>query len=193
LGDHRLSHHSHHQASQLILAPRKGKGVCKVSKTIKKDNVIASNLLLLASTKWIVGNVFFITGITQSWLNLHMKFYQGTDPNIGEPGFLSDHCQVPFFLMIKDIEEMKLHWQAHDTFSKFTTKVEEMSNKKLQMVSGAFLNKMQTQIQKHNKPYLLTRNLVRFVFSEWQTSQAVAQFLKAFTFRVLLLCSNTWP
>jgi hypothetical protein len=30
-----------------------------MTKTIKKDNIIALNLLSLASSEWIVGNVFF--------------------------------------------------------------------------------------------------------------------------------------
>jgi hypothetical protein len=34
------------------------KGVCNMTKTIEKDNVIASNLLSLASSEWIVGDVF---------------------------------------------------------------------------------------------------------------------------------------
>jgi hypothetical protein len=93
-----------------------------MTKTIEKDNVTASNLLLLASSEWIVGDVFFITGITKSWLNPQMKFYQGMDPNIGEPGFLSFHCQVCFFLMIKDINKMKNNWRGHEAFSKFSTK-----------------------------------------------------------------------
>jgi hypothetical protein len=158
------------------------KGVCNMTKTIEKDNVIASNLLSLASSEWIVGDVFFIAAIAKSWLNPHMKFFQGPDPNVGEPGFLSYHRQVRFFLMMDDINRMKRNWRGHEAFSKFASKVDEMTNEHLkklkeEMVS-AFLTKMSTQIRKHNKRYLLTRNLVRAVFSEWQTGQAVAQFLK---------------
>jgi hypothetical protein len=111
-----------------------------------------------------------------------MKFFQGPDPNIGEPGFLSYHRQVRFFLMMDDINRMKRNWREHKAFSKFATKVDGMTNERLkklkeEMVS-AFLTKMTMQIRKHNKRYLLTRNLVCSVFSEWQTGQAVAQFLK---------------
>jgi hypothetical protein len=49
---------------------------------------------------------------------------QGADPNLGEPGFLSYHRQVRFFLMMEDINRMKRNWQGHEAFSKFTTKVE---------------------------------------------------------------------
>jgi hypothetical protein len=37
-----------------------------MNKTIEKDKIIASNLLPLASSKWIVGNVLFITAIAKS-------------------------------------------------------------------------------------------------------------------------------
>jgi hypothetical protein len=99
----------------LLLAKR----VCNMTKTNEKDNVIASNLLWLASSEWIVGDVFFIAAIAKSWLNPHMKVYQGTDPNIGEPAFLWFHRQVCFFLIIKDIHTMKHNWQTHKDFSHF--------------------------------------------------------------------------
>jgi hypothetical protein len=158
------------------------KGVCNMTKTVEKDNVIASNLLSLASSQWIVADVFFVAGVAKSWLNPHMRFYQGIDQNIGEPGFLSYHRQVRFFLMMEDIIGMKRNWRGQESFSQFSSLVDQMSDLKLrklkeEMVS-AFLTKMKTQIRKHNKRYLLTRNLVRAVFSEWQTGQAVAQFLK---------------
>jgi hypothetical protein len=107
------------------------KGICNMTKTIKKDKVVTSNLLLLASSEWIVGDVFFIAAIAKSWLNPHMKFFQGPDPNVGEPGFLSYHPQVHFFLMMEDINRMKRNWRGHKAFSKFANKVDKMTNKRL--------------------------------------------------------------
>jgi hypothetical protein len=79
--------------------------------------------------------------------------------------------------MMEDNNGMKCNLQGEETFSKFSTKVDKMSNERLkklkeEMVS-AFLTKMTTHIQKHNKCYLLRRNLVCSVFSEWQTGQAI--------------------
>jgi hypothetical protein len=34
------------------------------------------------------------------------------------------------------------------------------------------------QVQKHNKRYVLTRSIIRSVFANWQTGQAVAELLK---------------
>jgi hypothetical protein len=57
-----------------------------------------------------------------------------------------------------------------------------MTNPKLKLLKEgmveAFLKKMRLQIIKHNKRYVLTRSIVRSVFAEWQTGQAVAQVLK---------------
>ncbi len=49
------------------------RGVCNMTNTDQKDNIIASNLLSLASSEWIVADVFFIAGIAKYWLNPHMK------------------------------------------------------------------------------------------------------------------------
>jgi hypothetical protein len=53
IGSHAILTANHLQFFMLL-----AKGVCNMTKTIKKDNVIASNLLSLASSEWIVGDVF---------------------------------------------------------------------------------------------------------------------------------------
>jgi hypothetical protein len=50
-------------------------------------------------------------------------------------------------------------------------------NLKEDMVTS-ILRKMASQVKEHNKRYLLTKHLVRDVFAECETGQAVAQFLK---------------
>jgi hypothetical protein len=67
---------------------------CNMMKTDQKENIIASNLLSLASSNWIVANIYLISGVAKSWLNPQMRWYQGSDPNIRMPGFLSFHRQV---------------------------------------------------------------------------------------------------
>jgi hypothetical protein len=50
-----------------LLLPR---GVCNMTNTDQKDNIIASNLLSLTSSKWILANVFFVAGIAKCWLKI---------------------------------------------------------------------------------------------------------------------------
>jgi hypothetical protein len=98
-----------------------------MTNTDQKENIVASNLLSLASSEWIVANVYFITGITQSWLNPHMKWYQGSDPNIGKSGLLCFHRAVRYFLMIDNIDKICHYWQINEAFAKFSKQVELMT------------------------------------------------------------------
>jgi hypothetical protein len=45
------------------------RGVCNMTNSDQKDNIIASNLLSLASSEWILASVFFVAGIAKCWLN----------------------------------------------------------------------------------------------------------------------------
>ncbi len=49
------------------------KACCNMTKTDEKENIIASNLLSLASSDWIVANIYLIAGVAKSWLNPHMR------------------------------------------------------------------------------------------------------------------------
>jgi hypothetical protein len=81
------------------------KGVRNMTITKEKESTIALNLLLLASSDWIVADVMFIASLSQLFLNNHLKWYQGVDPNIGRPGFLTFHRAVQYFLMLEDLLE----------------------------------------------------------------------------------------
>jgi hypothetical protein len=158
------------------------KGVCNMTNTDQKENIIASNLLSLASSEWIIADVFFISAISKCWLNPHMKWYQGSDPMVCRPGLLSLHRSVRFFLMIEDLDQIRRDWRTNEGFEKFSKQVELMTNPKLKHLKEgmveAFLKKMRLQVQKHNKRYILTPGIIRSVFAEWQTGQVVAQVLK---------------
>ena len=158
------------------------KGVCNMTNTDQKENIIGSNLLSLASSEWIIADVFFISAISKCWLNPHMKWYQGSDRMVCRPGFLSLHRSVRFFLMIEDLDQIRRDWRTNEGFEKFSKQVELMTNPKLKHLKEgmveAFLKKMRLQVQKHNKRYILTRGIIRSVFAEWQTGQVVAQVLK---------------
>jgi hypothetical protein len=48
------------------------KACCKVTKTDVRKNIVASNLLSLASSDWILANICLVVGVATSWLNPHM-------------------------------------------------------------------------------------------------------------------------
>jgi hypothetical protein len=103
-------------------------------------------LLSLASSEWIVADVYFIAGIAKSWLNPHTKWYQGTDVNIGKPGFLSFHRSVCCFLMVNDVDRIRRDWKRNKVFEKLSKQVASMTNPKLKHLKEgmveAFLKKM---------------------------------------------------
>jgi hypothetical protein len=145
------------------------KACCNMTKTDVGENIIASNLLLLASSDWILADIYLVAGVAKFWLNPHMRWYQGSDPHIGTPGFLCFHRQVRYFLMIEDLKKMEKSWREMEEFAQFSKKLLTMNpmQKKLKEdMASSFLRKMSSQVKKHNKRYLLTKNLVRGVFSE---------------------------
>jgi hypothetical protein len=122
------------------------KGVCSITNTDVRENIIASNLLSLASSEWIVADVYFIAGIAKDWLNPHIKWYQGTDANIGRPRFLSFHHSVHYFLMVNDVDRICRDWKTNKVFEKFSKQVATMTNPKLKLLKEgmdeAFLMRM---------------------------------------------------
>jgi hypothetical protein len=82
----------------------------------------------------------------------------------------------------RHINKIRRDWQTNEVFKKFLSQVAGMSNPKLKSLKegmvDSFFRKMRSQVEKHNKRYLLSRSIIRSVFAEWQTGQAVAQVLK---------------
>jgi hypothetical protein len=107
------------------------KGVRNMTNTSDKENTVASNLLSLASSKWIIADVHILSAITNSFLNPHMRWYQGSDPNISTPGFLAFHLQVQYFLQIEEIQDMKQNWKTKKEFKVFVEYTTEMEKKEL--------------------------------------------------------------
>jgi hypothetical protein len=99
------------------------KACCNMMKTNQKENIIALSLLSLASSDWIVANIYLIAGVAKSWLNPQMRWYQGSDPNIGTLGFPSFHCQVQYFLMLEDLKKIEDSWREMDKFAPFSKKL----------------------------------------------------------------------
>jgi hypothetical protein len=156
---------------------------CNMTKTDQKENIIASSKLFsLESSDWIVATIYLIAGVAKSWLNPHVQWYQGSDPNAGMLGFLSFHHQVLYFLMLEDLKKIVDSWHEVDGVLAFSKKLLTMTNSSQKILeedmATSFVRKMASQVQKHSKRYLLTKHLSRSIFAEWKTGQVVAQLLK---------------
>jgi hypothetical protein len=84
--------------------------------------------------------------------------------------------------MTDDIDKIRRNWRTNKVFAKFSHQVESMTNPKLKSLKEGmvevFLKKKRSQVQKHNKRYVLTQSIIRSVFANWQTGQVDAQLLK---------------
>jgi hypothetical protein len=105
------------------------KAVRNATTTKQKENTIASNLSSLASSDWIIADVMLIASLFKSFLNDHVKWCQGVDPNIGRPGFLVFHRAVRCFLMLEDLQEVEASWETHQAFQDFCAQAAKMTNK----------------------------------------------------------------
>ena len=165
----------------LVFFVKMAKGVRNMTTTKEKENTIASNLLSLASSEWIVADVMLIASLSKLFLNNHMKWYQGADPNIGRPGFLVFHRAVRYFLQLEDLQDAERSWETHELFREFRLQValiEDESLRKMKQDSvRTIIRKMIYQVRKHNKRYLQTSKLIRGVYAEQPTGQAIAQLL----------------
>jgi hypothetical protein len=56
-------------------------------KTDVRENIIASKLLSLASSDWIIADIYLVVGVAKLWLDPRMRWYQGSDPNMANQGF----------------------------------------------------------------------------------------------------------
>jgi hypothetical protein len=129
------------------------KGIRNMTTTKAKGNTIVLNLLLLASSNWILADVMLIASLSQPFLNNHMKWYQGLDPNISRLGFLAFHGAVQYFLMLEDLLEAERSWETHKLFDEFPLQVAKINNENLQKLKEylviAMIHEIILQVCKH--------------------------------------------
>ena len=110
-----------------------------------------------------------------------MRWYQRSDPNIGQPGYLIPHRLPRYHLQgVADLEDMRNDWQTQDAFKGFRDVLSSLSDTMRPMKEAmvrSFPTLMIQQVNKHNQRYLLTPKLVRAVFAEKETGQLVASML----------------
>jgi hypothetical protein len=131
----------------------------------EKVNTVASNFLSLStSSPWIVSDVYFLLGITVTWLNPHFRWYQRPDAQLENslPGHLAFHRAVRYFLMIEDLENIRNNWWTMEKFKKFVDEVKEMNEeqkKRKEHFLSSFIGMMINQVHKHNNSSKLFRTL----------------------------------
>jgi len=106
------------------------------------------------------------------FLDNHIKWCGGIDPNVEKPGFLVFHRTVRYFEILRDLRALQTGWKEHKSFEQFKTFIdgnltEDMLAKKIEMVEG-FLRTAVDQCSKR---------LVKAAFAETCTSKYAAGLL----------------
>jgi len=90
------------------------KAAIVVTTTDTAMNKIASNLFSFMSHPILKADVNFVSTYAKMVLSPNLLWDQTTDPNVGEPGFLTFHRLVRFFLNLQQLEDLKAKL-AHKT------------------------------------------------------------------------------
>lgn len=81
---------------------------------------IARGLLILMSQKSMLADLSFIVAFSDTWVNKHMKFMQGTCPHAQDYGFLARFMPVHVFRMRQELLHFKDGgWKNHPKFQLF--------------------------------------------------------------------------
>ena len=111
-----------------------------------------------------------------------MKWYQGSDPNLGRPGFLCYHRGVRFYLMLKQLQPL-IHdnWRDHKAFANtklaYDACTDDKEKEVLNSIATRFFAKVKSQAITHNKRYMRTISYIRTIFSEKETGMIAAKAL----------------
>ena len=73
---------------------------------------IAGNLKSMLDEPEILADLYLLACFFCGFLFHHFKFFQGVDPNIGKPGFLSFHILPLVYLMTRDLERLSSYQQT---------------------------------------------------------------------------------
>jgi len=155
--------------------------VINSTKTADKENKIASGLLALMREPLIHGDILFLAAFAHCFLNSHMKWYGGDDPNVREPGFLIFHRAVHYFIMHDELKRLEEGgWQENNAFQEFVQFLSTLStvqkDLKISMTQKFFQSALK-QTRKHNERYAITKPLFFGCFGEPEISKFVAQLI----------------
>ena len=98
------------------------------SKSNDKVNVIASNIICMSKSAYIINNVHLGLAFTNSWLNKHMNCYQQNDCNAQTACvYLSIHRPVKYFIQLNDVVNIQRNWSTSEIFERYKSLYESMN------------------------------------------------------------------
>jgi hypothetical protein len=154
------------------------KAVVNQSTTKMAENMIGSDIVSLAREPVIRSDVEVMATYAEVFFNENFKWSQGSDPNVGTPGFLTHHQVSRFFIKARKMEEMIRSWKTIPEFEHFRKSVEaipteatkempinrDVQEKKMDM----FLKTAYEQLNKHSAKLVTTNCMLYSSSSEEQ-------------------------
>jgi hypothetical protein len=163
------------------------KAVVNQSTTKMAENMIGSDIISLAREPVIRSDIEILATYAEVCFNEHFEWSQGTDPNVGTPGFLSYHQSSRYFIKARNLEEMVRSWRTQAEFEVFRKSVELIPaeatkerpiNRDVQESKmDKFLGLANSQLKKHAAKLVTTNAIIFGALGEFPTSVIVARMI----------------
>jgi glutamate synthase domain-containing protein 2 len=140
----------------------------------------------------IRSDIEILATYADAFFNEHFKWSQGSDPNVGTPGFLTFHLVSRYYVKARSLEEMTKSWRTQPKFEHFRKSVEAIpteATKEMPITRDLQENKMDMflkisfeQLNKHSKKLVTTNTIFFGALGEFPTSVIVARLILGGTY-----------
>jgi hypothetical protein len=142
---------------------------------------VGGNFVSLLEQPEVMVDLALLAGFFRLYLFSHFKFFQGVDPNVGRPGWLSFHVVTRFFLMLEDLNRL-LNFQEElppemEQFEKHVRALPEDKQAGQLKKATTFFELAIAEAQKMFARWLDERLFFLAAFGEAPTANIVARFL----------------
>jgi hypothetical protein len=153
------------------------------NKSETKVNKIASQIISLMNESTIISDLYLIEAYCSFFLDKHFAWMQKGDKFVGgEPGYISRHLAVRYFIMQSDLSRgLKNKWKILDEFRRFNSYnvncLPVMDRKAQEHKTNMFFSMAKSDLDKHFKRWV-NELFVYALFSEKATAQCAATALR---------------
>jgi hypothetical protein len=102
--------------------------IANSTKTDTKTGKIARDLIGLMKEPKLYSDLLFIVAFSETFFVEHFEWLQDHDTHAKDFGYRSRDMPVRSFLIIKEMEKLKLEWRTRSEFSKFKAHVDTVLN-----------------------------------------------------------------
>ena len=155
------------------------KDAMKDSKSTQAVHGIGSAIISLMGEVEIQCDVSWISTFHEAYLKDHFEWLQGTDPNLGLPGFLSFHILLRSFLMDRHLRKLKKHWRTDPTFNDFVTMLNDKDEELVDIMTDKSNAGFVAALDTHTKHWTRwkTELVIWSAFGEWPFSIISARLI----------------